>query len=432
MLNALLGKVTSVFKQEFLLGAMLPVVLFWFAVLSSLGWVIGLGAVSSMYEELTRSAAAQISALMAIGLVVSAYVVGAVQPLILRIWSGESDFVALVGLQEIGLRRHRRRYDQIKRSSETSPEWGEVRTEFRQLVDGFVRSSNQEDKRSARWFRRAWLLVLARAIRPELGTERVRRYLTGLAEQYGTFTEASLARVFEVVNRKLTQWESVSSAAHQSAATLLDRSYGSRESVKATTLGNVVAAYNEYCFKRYKMEGEIFWPRLRRVIDPDYFEIVENQRILLDFCLTSATLAVTYAALALFVGPWLYYERYVWLVIGVMAILVAWFFVRLSVTTANRLGELIRSCFDLFRLELVRALGYPRPKDLAEEQRTWELLSQIIAYGVPSRDDVPYATAPIGPSSTPTPGPSAQVMARPRPNAELRERVSIRRGLFER
>ena len=45
-------------------------------------------------------------------------------------------------------------------------------------------------------------------------------------------------------------------------------------------------------------------------------------------------------------------------------------------TSATVLGELVRSCYDLFRGDLLKALGWPMPPALGDERALWSALGQ--------------------------------------------------------
>jgi hypothetical protein len=132
----------------------------------------------------------------------------------------------------------------------------------------------------------------------------------------------------------------------------------------------------------YRMEAEIFWPRLRRVIPPEYFGLIEQPRILLDFSLTMASLGAAYALLALLGGPWLWYSPLFWLLLAAVGCLASYLFYWLGVGAARQLGEMVRSSFDLFRLDLMEALARPHPATFLAEQKQWVELSKVAAYGV--------------------------------------------------
>ena len=42
---------------------------------------------------------------------------------------------------------------------------------------------------------------------------------------------------------------------------------------------------------------------------------------------------------------------------------------------------MIRSSFDLFRLDLIKKLGVNRPKDSVEEFDTWQSLNELLVLG---------------------------------------------------
>lgn len=64
-----------------------------------------------------------------------------------------------------------------------------------------------------------------------------------------------------------------------------------------------------------------------------------------------------------------------------MQLVAAGFFYFLSVDAATHYGDMIRSCFDLFRLDLLKQLQFKRPTLLTEERTRWEKISQLIVYG---------------------------------------------------
>jgi len=189
-------------------------------------------------------------------------------------------------------------------------------------------------------------------------------------------------------------WASYEVGAIQRETFLLDRQYGTLDTVRSTELGNVVESYNQYSSKRYKMEAELFWSRLLVTIKPpEYLARVQEPRIALDFCLTMATLAAIYAWAALLVGPWLWFNQPLWGLLAGVGFIISFLFYRLGIDCAYRLGEMVRASFDLFRLDLMAALGRPHPLTLAQEQMQWEELSKLAVY--PTKID--FALRPRNP-----------------------------------
>jgi hypothetical protein len=129
------------------------------------------------------------------------------------------------------------------------------------------------------------------------------------------------------------------------------------------------------------MESGIFWGRLRNVIPAEYLASVQEPRILLDFALTMASLAALYCLLALLIGPWIWYKPTLWFSLAAASVVLSYFFYRIGVNAAYQHGELIRSSYDLFRLDLMEALGLPHPANLLVEQAQWEEFSRLAVYG---------------------------------------------------
>jgi hypothetical protein len=139
------------------------------------------------------------------------------------------------------------------------------------------------------------------------------------------------------------------------------------------------------------MEAEVYWPRLQQVIDEKHLTAWQDQRILLDFCLVSASLAFVYGFLAMLVGPWLWYRPRLWVYAGVGSLALGYLFYRVGVVVADGLGDLSRASYDLFRLDLLEKLGAAHPTDTAKEREMWEKLSKVIVYGeehISSKDEV--------------------------------------------
>ena len=108
---------------------------------------------------------------------------------------------------------------------------------------------------------------------------------------------------------------------------------------------------------------------------------VREPKILLDFAVTMATISVVLALGLLTVGPWLWFDFRFWGTIAAVQLVAAGFFYFLSVDAATQYGDMIRSCFDLFRLDLLKQLQFKRPILLTEERTRWEKISQLIVYG---------------------------------------------------
>ncbi len=151
------------------------------------------------------------------------------------------------------------------------------------------------------------------------------------------------------------------------------------EQVAPTALGNVLAAMEEYPYERYGMDAAIYWPRLAAVIPESYKTLVADLKTTFDFWLNLSLLAGLGGLLALGVGGGS--GEPVPVVAGIVALFASHGLYRLAVGAARSFGELVASCFDLFRRALLEQCGLPQPQSLADEQRSWQMLASFIRRG---------------------------------------------------
>jgi hypothetical protein len=163
------------------------------------------------------------------------------------------------------------------------------------------------------------------------------------------------------------------------AAIRLDREFGA--CIRATVLGNRLEAIENYSFTRYRMEPEIYWPRLRWVADKAFLAPLDAQRALLDFALTSASLFVLFTLLAAFGGPWLWANLWFWAPVSVVGMAAARFFYMLAIHATDAMGDSMRGAVDLLRLDLLKRLGLERPSDIEAERKLWTQVSHLVVYG---------------------------------------------------
>jgi hypothetical protein len=171
------------------------------------------------------------------------------------------------------------------------------------------------------------------------------------------------------------------------------RHFGDAETIRATRLGNAFEALTCYTYRCYQIEANLFWPRLKQILDPGRLQPAEEPRIAMDFALTCATLAAVYGSLAMLLGPWLYDNFTPWLIVGIVAAIVSRFFYHRAVNAAQQYGDMYRASVDLFRLNLMQAMSRPHPASLSVERQQWEQLSQLAVYGDAARSD--FALRPL-------------------------------------
>lgn len=188
-------------------------------------------------------------------------------------------------------------------------------------------------------------------------------------------------------------------ARHYKAAAEYGLSYPEDlDDVMPSRFGNTLKAAENYPGERYGFDGVQFWPRLVHVIDPKYKLSIDSTRNELSFLVNMAVLSAVFAflcVLAIFISMWAVtgagtnpgiYLGFAWLTLKYLFLAVlgfgsCYFFYNASIFSVGSFGLMIRSSFDLFRLDLLKKLGVERPKDSIEEFDTWNDLNELIVLG---------------------------------------------------
>jgi len=394
MIGTLLGKIGNLFEKDFLLGSFLPALLFWSAVCLPIFISLGVLPLFAYVETLTTAEKTLSVATAGIFVTTFAYLLNALRPTQTRVWCGDSHWFFLKGFEIVGTAWQRFRMKRIKRRTARSEEiWRTTFTNFSQQVmavwhsPGAALPQNEE---------RRLLRVISGLVRSG-GPAQALTDLAPVIAAFSAYDGNQLVNIFAGVKNKLFyDWWANLRQEIQDEKALLDRSFGTETVILPTRLGNYIQSYNYYPFKRYGIEPEIFWHRLTRVMKKEDLEAVEDQRTLLDFALTMASLSVIYLSFAVIVGPYLWFNTLLWSVLGLASLLSIAFFYQLGIIVTRDLGDRIRSSFDLNRLAMLKALGCVMPRTYAAEKRIWEELSRLAVYGNMS-GDLDIAPPPANP-----------------------------------
>ena len=175
-----------------------------------------------------------------------------------------------------------------------------------------------------------------------------------------------------------------------------------QELVRATQLGNVLTAAEEYAYQVYRLDTNLWWPRLASLLPETLSGQIDAALtplialLNLSFLLTLLALlggpALVLAALFGASPPW-------WLFLLVFAggLLLARLCYEAAVTQAGDYGSLLRVAFDLHRHKVLEEMHIARPDNLREERRLWDALNQWVYHYVPPWD----SRWPLNPSDFP-------------------------------
>jgi hypothetical protein len=386
MIEALLGKIVGVLEKDFLFASFLPSLIFCSGVLWTLSAVIGFDTVALWVDAWTPSQKTLAVCVGTASMIVLAYLTYSMRSEALRFWSGESlPFQMLFfGLIPFCIQMQERQRDQLRDKASSPPFWIDTYSRFKstgketgEAVDGMAYIDTNERITLETKIRE--LRNIATVPRQPLRTENkqlVTETVDLLIEANKKYHKAELTTANQALERLLVDTAMLEQSRLLNDAYEYERLFGEGP-LKPLRLGNIVSSYRQYPAQRYGVDAEVFWPRLQHVLKPEHLACLREPRMLLDFALAMASLSGGFSALALFVGPWLWYRPYWWIVLAGIGIYSCWFFYRLAIVAALQLGDMLRASCDLFRLDLIHALGFIRPLNSEEERATWEKLSRI-------------------------------------------------------
>lgn len=187
--------------------------------------------------------------------------------------------------------------------------------------------------------------------------------------------------------------------AYYAAAAVYDQSYPqSLDDILPTRFGNTLKAAENYSGERYGLDSVNFFPRLVQVIPIDYRASIDATRNELSFLVNMSILSITFSMLCVLAffytmatvnigtGDPAMYGLFVneaarYLIAAALGFLSCGFFYNASIFSVGSFGLMIRACFDLFRLDLLKKLGLERPHDYGEEFNAWFNLNELIVLG---------------------------------------------------
>lgn len=157
----------------------------------------------------------------------------------------------------------------------------------------------------------------------------------------------------------------------------------SSDDLLPTALGNTIAAFEIYPWRRYRIDAIHLWPRLVPILtEKKFMSFVQNEKAILDFLLN---IGLTMVIISLELLVFSSHNKSLWYLIVSIFLLVFSYVViyHTSVIAARNWGAMVRVAFDLHREDLRRALYLPPFPDeaLNYERGVWEKLSRFIVYG---------------------------------------------------
>jgi hypothetical protein len=165
-----------------------------------------------------------------------------------------------------------------------------------------------------------------------------------------------------------------------------------------TRFGNTLKAAENYSGERYGFDGIHFFPRLVQVIPAEYRLNIDAARNELSFLVNMSMLSITFSMmciLAIFYSMWStdvgsggavafisFLDTAIpYFFAAAIGFVSSAIFYNASIFSVSSFGLIIRSSFDLFRLDLLNQFGIEKPKNSIEEFETWNNINELVVLG---------------------------------------------------
>jgi len=169
--------------------------------------------------------------------------------------------------------------------------------------------------------------------------------------------------------------------------------------IMPTKFGNILKASEAYTGTRYGIDAVEFWPRLLHVIPSSYRQAIDEVRNELSFLVNMSALSVVFYSLCILAiltnapsfPDWgrVLENSIRYITAAGLALFCNWFFNRAAIFSVADFGMMIRSAYDLFRLDLLKQFRLKHPKNSVEEFQIWKNLGELLVLGKESLDFKP-------------------------------------------
>jgi hypothetical protein len=143
-----------------------------------------------------------------------------------------------------------------------------------------------------------------------------------------------------------------------------------------TRMANRWRVDNDYAWRRYQMDLEVFWPRLQRILHSEgASSLVDEKETQLSFATAMTTVSIVLVMMWWPLTVWGIRSSTIYaLAVGLALVMVVSFYQAAALASAAY-GSAVRSAVDLHRLDLLHSLGVERPRDSDEEREIWGRLT---------------------------------------------------------
>lgn len=162
--------------------------------------------------------------------------------------------------------------------------------------------------------------------------------------------------------------------------------------VLPTAFGNVVRSFEMHPAERYGLDGVTFWPRVELLLEDGEREVITDAQTNLNF-FVNALVGILVVTVLLVADRVPHAESDTETVWQIAVILAAGAFssvasYRLAISSALLWGDLVRSAFDIHRLEVYEKMGLKTPRTASEEMQLGTAVDRFLLFAEPIADEL--------------------------------------------
>lgn len=139
--------------------------------------------------------------------------------------------------------------------------------------------------------------------------------------------------------------------------TELDYEFSSNRQIMPTSIGNTIAAFEDYSRTRYGMDSIAFWPRLVPVLrDTKYLDFVTQEKAVFDFLLNTCLIITILGIQFIYLNVYFNNLDWAFILVSILIVVIVIFWKGMEIA-ARHWGYTVRVAFDLYRGHLHRQLN---------------------------------------------------------------------------
>lgn len=152
--------------------------------------------------------------------------------------------------------------------------------------------------------------------------------------------------------------------------------------VAPTAMGNVARSIRSYAYSRYRMNIDVLWTRIQKVMqDEAYYSVLQDAKTQVDFLVSVIWLTIVSIGFWLTYLLWVGHGALLFLAIGIGGWIALVVLNELARQNYRAFADLVRSAIDLYRIPLLKDLRVSLPVDPLHERKIWPEIQKQLGYG---------------------------------------------------